>query len=73
MNSVDEVPQASEEHEFEMPKPGNQPVILEIVEYIVYLVQSKYSKERIFSTLSKVYTAQEIEVAFAFYEKFFRR
>ena len=62
-----------EEFEFELPKSGNQPVILEVVEYVKYFSESGYSKERIISTLSKIYTSQEIENAFSFYEKFFRK
>ena len=61
------------EFEFELPRRGNQPVILEIVEYIKYFSELGYSKEKIVSTLSKIYTLQEIENAFLFYMKFFRK
>jgi len=62
-----------EEFEFELPKPGNQPVFLEVVEYIKYFFERGYSKERIVETLNKTYTLQQIENALSFYEKFFKK
>ena len=54
----------------EVPEPGNPPAILEIVEYIRYYAYQKKSREEIRNLLSKEYTFQEINTAFAFYEKF---
>jgi len=57
----------------EMPKPGNQPVILEIVEYVKYFLAQGRSKAEIKQLLHKVWTYQEVENAIAFYEKFLRK
>ena len=53
-----------------IPEPGNPPAILEIVEYIIYYAYKKKSREEIKTLLSEEYALQEIDTAFAFYEKF---
>ena len=56
----------------ELLRPGYVPAVLEIVEYVKYFFSQGKSKETIKELLQKVYTYQEVDVAFDFYEKFMK-
>jgi hypothetical protein len=55
-----------------VPKAGNIPVILEAVEYFKVMLERGYSRAQIEDLLKKTFSGQDIENAFAFYEKFLR-